>query len=107
MHFTSEELDRIRSRIEEYWPAPRTCSVCQRDSVQWRVSPAPILLPVLIGNADISARNVGRIEEHIAFAPSVALTCSECGHIIFFNAAQMNLVPLKTPLESRYFIPSR
>lgn len=107
MYFDEETLKTIEDFLEEKWPRPRTCSVCQQNPEHWRVSEMPVLLPLLTGDSDISVESYRKAVESISAAPAIALTCSNCGHIVLFNAAQVGIVsPDSNGVQGRFVIPS-
>lgn len=107
MYYNDEMLRSIERFLEEKWPRPRTCSVCQRTPDHWRVSETPVLLPLLTGDSDISVESYKKAVESISAAPAIALTCSNCGHIVLFNAAQVGIASIEANgAEGRFIIPS-
>ena len=106
MYFGKGKLNEIVQFLDAKWPTPRTCAVCHENPDHWRISETPILLPLLTGRANISMQNFARAAESLAVAPAVALTCSNCGHIMLFSAAQLGLTPVELDTETRSSIPS-
>lgn len=106
MHFDKDKLAAIASYLDEKWPLPRTCPVCRRNPMHWRISETPVLLPLLTGDADISVHSFKQAAERLAIASVIAVTCSNCGHILFFDAAPIGIAPAATGIKARFSIPS-
>lgn len=106
MRFNEDKLAAVARYLDEKWPMPRTCPVCRRNPEHWRVSETPVLLPLLTGGADISIHSFEQAAERLSVAPVVAVTCSDCGHILFFNAAPMGVAPATGGVGGRFSIPS-
>lgn len=106
MRFDHQKLADIEHYLNERWPLPRTCPVCRRNPENWRISETPVLLPLLTGGSDISLHSFEQAVERLSVAPVIAVTCSECGHILLFNAAPMGVAPAVTGIEARFGIPS-
>ena len=106
MHFDEDKLTASARRLQERWPSPRTCPVCRQNPDHWRISETPVLLPLLVGSAELDVRDLREAAGHLSAAPAVALTCSTCGHILLFSAAEMDVVPMKDPSRPRFSLPS-
>lgn len=106
MRFDEEKLTSIQRYLDKKWPMPRTCPICQENPDHWRLSETPILLPLLTGSAEISVNSFEQAADNLAVAPVFALTCSNCGHIMLFSAAEKNITPVDAGEEERYLIPS-
>lgn len=106
MRFDQEKFAAVARYLDEKWPLPRTCPVCRRNPRHWRISETPVLLPLLTGGSDISLNRFEQAAECLSVAPVVAVTCSDCGHILFFSAAPMGVAPAAAGVEGRFSIPS-
>ena len=106
MRFDKEKLAAVERYLDEKWPPPRTCPVCRRSPDHWRISETPVLLPLLTGGSEISLRSFEQVAERLSVAPVVAVTCSECGYILLFNAAPMDVAPHTPGAGGRFRIPS-
>ena len=107
VYYDKEKLTCIQRHLDEIWPLPRPCPICRRNPDHWRVSETPVLLPLLTGRAEISLHDFKQAAESLAVAPAVALTCSECGHILLFNAARLGVASVEPGVEGRFCIPSK
>lgn len=106
MRFDEEKLTSIQRYLDKKWPMPRTCPICQENPDHWRLSETPILLPLLTGSAEISVSSFKQAADSLAVAPAFALTCSNCGHIILFSAAQKDITHVDSGDKDRFSIPS-
>jgi len=76
------DSDLANTWFTSHWPQPRKCTVCGVDD-QWGLVPQFLYLSMGPVGAQLRSRTY----------PSVAVTCQNCGHTIFFNAVAMGLLP--------------
>ncbi|GAH58154.1 unnamed protein product [marine sediment metagenome] len=83
MKLDEEQQRKVLDYIKEKWQEPRTCPICKHDD--WGVSDRTFEVRDFTGGG-ISVGGGSYL------TPVIAVTCDNCGYILFLNAMQLGVV---------------
>jgi len=81
MKLSDEQQKQVVEFMERTWPKDAGCPICHRND--WAIRNRTF---EVIEHAEGSARNLRRLS-----MPLVAVTCENCGNVVFMNAALLGL----------------
>lgn len=90
MRLTPEQQKYLIDKLNQIWPAPRKCPVCQNQ--QWNISDTIFeLREFQEGNLLIGGDS--------RIYPVITVTCMNCGNTLFLNALSLEIVKPPAPKE--------
>ncbi|MFQ5794803.1 MAG: hypothetical protein ACE5JP_07125 [Candidatus Bipolaricaulia bacterium] len=89
MELNKEQIQQLAKHLNEKWPSPRNCYVC--NDTQWEISNKVFEIREFFGGA-LTAGPV---------IPIIVLVCKNCGHTVFFSAMRLGVVKPEEKEENR------